>query len=150
NASGPRFSRLMMWNRFVFAGRDVMEYRPDSGSTSVRLDVEGSDDAAPLLRFVDDELAEAGGREREHGAAEVGKPRLDLGIGEESVDLRVELVDDLGRRGLRCADAVPGARLVARQKLPDSRDIGQHLRTSRGDHREGAQLAGPDVLNRRG
>src|SRR5436309_3426116 len=69
--------------------RDVMEYRPDSGLASLRLDVEGPDDVAPLLGFVGDELAKVGGREREHVAAQVGKPRLDLGISEASVDLLV-------------------------------------------------------------
>src|SRR5262249_59376490 len=73
----------------------------DSGSASVRLDVEGPDDLAPLFGFVGDELAKVGGREREHVATQVGKPRLHLGIGEASVDLLVELLDDLGRRGLR-------------------------------------------------
>src|SRR5262249_19214940 len=92
-----------------FAERAILEYRPDSGSASLRLDVERPNDVAPLLRFVDDELAEIGGREREHVATQVGKPRLHLGIGKPSVDLSVELVDDLGRRGLRCADAVPAA-----------------------------------------
>src|SRR5215475_3197979 len=110
----PLFAERALWNI-------------DSGSASLRLDVEGPDDVAPLLRFVGDELAKVGGREREHGAAEGGKPRLDIGIGEASVDLLVELVDDLGRCGLRCTDAVPGARLVARYKFPDSRDIGQYL-----------------------
>ena len=41
--------------------RDVMEYRPDSGSDSLRLDVERPDNVAPLLRFVGDELAKVGG-----------------------------------------------------------------------------------------
>ena len=45
-------------------------------------------------------LAEVGGRARKHGAAQIGKPRLNLGIGEGGVDLVVELVDDLGRRAL--------------------------------------------------
>src|SRR5215831_3021354 len=81
-------------------------------------------------------LPKSGGRQRECVAAQVGKPRLELGIGKASVDLLVELLDDLGRRGLRCADAGPGARLVARHKFPDGRDIGQRLRTSRGGHRE--------------
>jgi hypothetical protein len=78
-----------------------------------RLDVEGPDDVAPLLGFVGDELAKVGGREREHVATQISKPRLDLGISKASVDLLVELVDDLGRRGPRCADAEPTARLVA-------------------------------------
>ena len=56
-------------------------------SLSLRLDVEGPDEFAPLLRFVGDELAKVSGRGREHVATQVGKPRLDLGIGEASVDL---------------------------------------------------------------
>jgi hypothetical protein len=72
---------------------------------SVRLDAGELDHLRPFLGFVGDELAKVGGREREHVATQVGKPRLDLRIGEASVDLSVELVDDLGRRGLRCAAA---------------------------------------------
>jgi hypothetical protein len=90
-------------------------WKIDSGSASLRLDVEGPDDVAPLLGFVGDEFAKVSGREREHVATQVGKPRLDLGIGEASVDLLVELIDDLGRRGLRCAEAVPNTPLVARE-----------------------------------
>ena len=48
---------------------------------------------------------------------EVGQPRLYFGIGECSVDLLVELVDDLGWRILRRADAAPRAGLVARHKI---------------------------------
>ena len=36
---------------------------------------------------------------------------------EGGVDLFVELVDDFGRRGFRCADAEPEARLISRHKL---------------------------------
>src|ERR1700730_7720022 len=104
-----------------------MEYRPDGGSVSLRLDVERPDDVAPLLRFVGDELAKVGGCEREHVATHIGKPRLDLGIGKASVDLLVELVDYLDRRGLRCADAIPGARLVARRELSHGGDVRQCL-----------------------
>ena len=108
----PRFAERALWNI-------------DSGSASLRLDVECPDDVAPFLRFVGDELAKVGGRQRECVAAQVGKPRLELGIGKASVDLLVELLDDLGRRGLRCADAVPGARLVARQRpRPDAENFG--------------------------
>src|SRR5262249_40934436 len=123
-----------------FCGRDVMEYQPDSGSGSFRLDVEGPDDVAPLLSFVGDELAKVGGREHEHVATQVGKPRLDLRIGEASVDLSVELVDDLGRRGLRCAGAVPTARLVTWHELSHGRDVGQRVRAYRGDRRRGARV----------
>src|SRR5215831_15994791 len=86
-----------------------MEYRLDSGSGSVRLDVEGPDDVAPLLGFFGDELSKVSGRTREHRAAQVSETGLYLGVVESHVDLLVELVDDLGRRGPRCADAVPGS-----------------------------------------
>ena len=82
-------------------------------------------------------------------AAQVGKPRLDLGIGESRVDLLVELVDDLGGRVPRRANAEPRARLVARHELAHGRDVRQRLRARRGRHRQRAQLAGPDVLDRR-
>src|SRR4029434_5271376 len=99
-----------------------MEYRLDSGSASVRLDVEGPDDIAPLLRFVRDVLSEVRGREHEHVATQVGKPRLDFGISQARIDLFVELVDDLGRRVFRGADAGPEDRLKARHELTHGRD----------------------------
>ena len=52
------------------------------------------DHLGPLRGFFGDELAKVGGREREHVATQVGKPRLHRGIGEASVDLLVELHDD--------------------------------------------------------
>ena len=67
---------------------------------SLRLDVGRPDHLAPLLGFVGDELAEVGGRKREHVATQFGKPRLHLGIGEAGVDFPVELFDDLGGRVL--------------------------------------------------
>src|SRR6516164_4654948 len=84
----------------------------DGRSASLRLDVEAPNEVAPLLRFVADELAEISRRKRERVATQIGKPRLVLWIGEASVDLLVKFVDDLGGRGLRCADAVPAARLI--------------------------------------
>src|SRR5262245_7583247 len=79
-----------------FAERDL--WNIDSGSASLRLDVEGPDDVAPLLRFVGDELAEVGGRTNERCATQIGKLRLDFRVGERGIDLPVELVDDFGRR----------------------------------------------------
>jgi hypothetical protein len=73
----------------------VTEYFAES-SRSLRLDVGGPDHLAPLLGFVGDELTEIGGREREHLATEIGKPRLDFGIGEAGIDLPVELVNNVG------------------------------------------------------
>src|SRR6266508_2834189 len=57
-----------------FSAMGFMECR---AAASVRLDVEGPDDVAPLLRFVGDELAEVGGRARKHRAAKVPELRLD-------------------------------------------------------------------------
>src|SRR5258707_4776113 len=94
---------------------------------SIRLDAYELHHLAPFLGFVGDQLFKVGGREREHGATEVGKPRLDLGIGEASVDLLVELRNDLGRRGLRCADAVPEARLISRHELSEGRNVWQRF-----------------------
>ena len=42
------------------------------------------------------------------------------------------------------------ARLVARHEFAHGRDVRQRLRARRGGHRQRAQLAGPDVLDRRG
>ena len=78
----------------------TLAWEIDGGSASLRLDVEGPDEVAPLLRFVGDKLAKISRRKRERVATQIGKPRLVLWIGEGSVDLLVELVDDLGGRGL--------------------------------------------------
>jgi hypothetical protein len=72
----------------------------------------------PLLGFCGDELTEVVGRTRKRFATQIGKPRLDLGIGEADIDFSVELVDDLGGRVLRAADAEPGAP-VLQAFLPD-------------------------------
>src|SRR5262245_13640627 len=48
----------------------------------------------PLLGLVGDQLAEVSGRTHKHRATEVSEPRFHVGIGEASVDLLVELVDE--------------------------------------------------------
>src|SRR5215831_13319601 len=58
-----------------------------SGWPLVGFDIGRPDHFAPLLGLVGDKLTEVAGRARKDAAAEVGKPRLDLGIGEASVDL---------------------------------------------------------------
>jgi hypothetical protein len=84
-----------------------MEYR----RCSLRLDAGEFDHLGPLFRFLNNEFSKVGRRHRHRHAAKVGEPWLNLGIREARIELSVELVDDLGRRGLRCPDAVPGARL---------------------------------------
>ena len=114
----------------------------------LRLDV-GRSDHLPLLGFIGDEVAEVGGRARNHRAAQVGKPRLDLGVGERGVDFLVELVDDLGGRVLGCADANPRTRLVAgkdfspKPERPATPPNGSPWLPPAG------AAAGPDLFNRR-
>src|SRR5215813_5535479 len=59
----------------------------DRVTASVRLDVEGPDDVAPLLGFVGDEPAKVCGRDDKRRASKVVKPCLHLGSGEARVDL---------------------------------------------------------------
>src|SRR5262245_25410336 len=106
-----------------FAERALRNIWPRS-RRSLRLDAGELDHLAPLLGFLADHLAEVGGRARKCSGAQLGKPRLYLGIGKSRVDLLVELLHDLGRRGLRCGDAVPETRFVARHRLTDSRHVG--------------------------
>ena len=83
-----------------------MECRPRLAAL-LRLDIGRPDHLGPFLGFVSDELAEVGGRAGKDRAAQIGKPRLDLGIGEGRIDLLVELVDDFGGRVLGRTDAIP-------------------------------------------
>src|SRR5262249_44805440 len=73
-----------------------------------------------------------------------------LRLVESRVDLVVELVDDLGRRGLRCAEAVPNTPLVARQETVHGRDVRQRVRARRGGYCERTQPASPEVFDHRG
>src|SRR5262249_31344379 len=57
-----------------------------------------ANDLAPLIDTFGDKLAEISGAHRHRHATEIGKPRLDLGIGKSSIDLLVEFVDDLRGR----------------------------------------------------
>src|SRR5262249_3836381 len=67
---------------------------------SLRLDAGRLDHLGPFLGFVGNELAKIGGRARERRAAEVGEPCFHVRVCEGRVDLFVEFLDDLGRRGL--------------------------------------------------
>src|SRR5262245_24776962 len=99
-----------------------MEY-PASEAASLRLDAAEFDDLGPLFGFVGDQLGEVSGRARKRRAAELSETGLDRGIGKAGIGFLVELVDDLNRRGLRCAEAEPETRFVARHKLTDSRHV---------------------------
>src|SRR5215510_7202640 len=125
-------------------GTGVTEY---SVRELLRLDIGGPDHLAPFLGFVGDQLAELSRRPRQRRAAEVSETGLHLRVVENRVDLLVELVDDLGRRGLRYAEAVPITPLVARQELTHGRDVRQRVRARRGGYCERTQPASPDVLD---
>src|SRR5215467_9637683 len=86
-----------------------------SGIPLVDFDIGRPDHLAPLLGFGGHESSEIGGRAQQRRTTHVGKARLERGVGKRGVDLRVELVDDLRRRGLRCVEAVANTPLVARK-----------------------------------
>src|SRR5262249_32051301 len=71
----------------------------------------------PFLNVLGDELAELGGRTCKRRVAKVCNPRFHRGIGENSIDLLVEFLDDIGGRILWRADTQPRARIIARQKI---------------------------------
>src|SRR5262245_15258045 len=99
-----------------------MEY-PASEAASLRLDAGEFDHLGPLFGFVGNQLAEVSRRSRQRHAAEVSETGLHLRVVESRVDLLVELLDDLGRRVPRNADAIPRCRLVARHEFSHSGDI---------------------------
>src|SRR5262249_14690916 len=120
----------------------------DRGSASVRLDVEGPDDLAPLFAVVSDELAEIGGRAAKHRASLLDKPRLDNRIGDSGGDLPVELFNDLGGRASWRTHSIPCTRLIARYEFAHGWDVRQCLQADRRGHCQGSYLARADVLNR--
>src|SRR5262249_7588379 len=79
--------------------RGVTKYRIGTAA-SFRLDVGPPDHLRPLFLVICDEFSELGRRAGTHRAAEIGKPRPHLGIGERRIDFLIELVDDLGPRFL--------------------------------------------------
>src|SRR6516165_665902 len=105
---------------------------------SFRLDARGLDHLGPLLGFFGNERPEIARRATEDNATEVGELSLQLGIGEASIDLLVELVDDLGRRLCRCAEAEIAARLVAWHKFGHGRKVRQRVRARHCAHRQRA------------
>ncbi len=106
------------------------------------------DHLAPFLGFVGDQFAELGGRHRHRDAAEIGDAFLDLGVGEAGGDLAVELGDDIGRRVLRRADALPGEGLIAGHEIGHRRQIRQDRMRVLLVTASAAQPAGADMFDR--
>src|SRR5262245_51219923 len=92
-------------------------YGISGGGPLVRLDASKFHHLGPLLGFGGDEGFEIGWGARKWRAAKVGKPCLNLRIGEASVDLLVELVDDFGGRALRPANTAPVTCLETRHEI---------------------------------
>src|SRR5215469_18735935 len=96
-----------------------------------RLDVGRPDHFAPLLSFVRQEFAEVGRRRRHWHATQYGKALFHLGVGQTSVYLSIELLDDLGRGARGRSEAVPVVRLEPRNCLGNRSHIGQRLAAPR-------------------
>src|SRR5262245_51801364 len=111
------------------------------GPSSLRLDVGSPDHPAPLFGFAGDDRSSLGRRASKDDAAEVRKLGLQLGIGEASVNLLVELLYDLGGGPCGRADAEEGARFITRHKLVHAWKVRQRLRARNRGHAERAQLA---------
>src|SRR5438046_1369747 len=119
-----------------------------SMSVSVWLGTGELNRRAPLFNFFGDQLGIVGGGAGKHRAPQVGQPGIDPGIGEGGVDLLIELVDDFGRRVSGRADAKYPTRLIARDELSDSWDIGQRLEARRSCDRERAHLSRFNIYHR--
>ena len=80
---------------------------------SLRLDVRGPDYLAPLIGFIGDELAEIGGRAGKRRASEISEPSFQFGIGQPSIDLPVQRIDEPCGRALRRTQADPIACFIS-------------------------------------
>src|SRR5215472_3154655 len=116
---------------------------------SLRLNARELHHLGPFLNVLGDELAELGGRTCKRRVAKVCKPRFHRGIGKNGIDLFVEFLDDIGGCILWRPDTQPRARIVARQKIAQRWDVRQRRRACYRCHRQRAQLAGSDKLDRR-
>ncbi len=93
------------WARF---GRPILTAgRVRDRPRSRRIDIGDPNDFTPLRDFFGDKLGKLGGRTANGTAAHIGKPLLHLGIGQDGVDLTIELADDRSRRVLRRTNSVP-------------------------------------------
>ena len=107
--------------------RDGRSSLPGDGVASLRLDVGCPDHLGPFLGFCGYKMAEISGRSGKWFTAEVGEPRLYLGIGKTCIDLLVELAHDLDGRFHRSADAKPLAGFISRHELAHGWEVRQHF-----------------------
>src|SRR5262249_27394241 len=110
-------------------------------NSSLRLDARELDHPRPFLGLVANEFSKISGRARNYHAAQVHKPRLERRIGQAGIDLFVKLANDCFRGVSRRADAVPGARFIARNEFGKRWNIGERRRTCRCGDGQSPQLA---------
>src|SRR6266478_3942240 len=130
-AGGARSARL---GTCAFAERAVWNIR-NSEAVSLRLAAGELDHLGPFFGLVGDELAEIGRRAGKRHCPEVRKPRLQHGIGEASIDLPIEPLDDCEGRILRHAEPEIAARLIARNEFVYGRNVRQRFRTRQRAYR---------------
>src|SRR5580704_13979748 len=111
------------------------------------LDPRKLDHLSPLCDLVIDEFAELSRRDRHRLSAHEGKARRHTGIGEDGVDLFVELFDDVARGIPGGTDPVPNVGFIAGHKLGNSGNIWQCIRTGRAGHGQSAHLPIFDVFD---
>src|SRR2546429_8651787 len=71
---------------------------PRGGQKSVRFRAREFNYSGPLLRFAREEPGEVGGRAGQRRAAQLGNPRLHLGIDKGGIEFLVESLDNDGGR----------------------------------------------------
>src|SRR6516162_4970494 len=105
---------------------------------SRRIDVGDLNHFAPLRDFVSDERAKVSWGATQRYTANIGETLFYLGIGEDRVDLMIELVDDCRWCVLWCTDSVPNGCFEARHKFCHSRNVWQGVRAHRAGYCESA------------
>src|SRR5262245_46297001 len=114
---------------------------------SLRLDVGGPDQLAPLVCELDNELAKVNGRDCKSCNAKFGKPLFYPCIGKPRVDFVVEPIDYFRRRVPRGTDPNPKTTLVAWYSICDCWSVRQSLQSRCGSYGQSAQPTCFDVLN---
>src|SRR3984885_2410545 len=118
-----------------------------TAAASLRLEVGGLHDLAPLAGFRRNESTELGRCAGKRRATQVDEVFFHRRVGKSGVDLPVERLDDRGRRVRRGADADPLACFEARHERTNRRHVRQQLGRGFSGHRQGAQAAGANEID---
>jgi hypothetical protein len=88
----------------------------------------------PLRRFSSHVCAELRGAENKWSGHQFSKPRLDGWVTQAGVYLMIESRNYRFRRASRDANASESGRLISRQGLRDSRNVGECVQAGGGSH----------------